>query len=70
MILPTLKEEQILKELLTDYAEVKRDIRKTVKKRQRSAQKRGTWFQAGRHSLECSDGTSILQQVDVSKGDY
>ena len=31
MILPTLKEEQILNELLTDYAEVKRDIRKTVK---------------------------------------
>lgn len=40
MILPTLKEEQILNELLTDYAEVKRDVRKTVKKRQRSAQKR------------------------------
>ena len=31
MILPTLKEEQILNELLTDYAEVKREVRKTVK---------------------------------------
>ena len=42
MILPSFKEEQILNELLTDYAEVKRDVRKTVKKRQRAAQKRGT----------------------------
>ena len=47
MILPTLKEEQILNELLTDYAEVKRDIRKTVKKRQRAAQKRGHTIRNG-----------------------
>ena len=47
MILPTLKEEQILNELLTDYAEVKRDVRKSVKKRQRAAQKRGHTIRNG-----------------------
>ena len=47
MILPTLKEEQILNELLTDYAEVKHDVRKTVKKRQRAAQKRGHTIRNG-----------------------
>ncbi len=47
MILPSFKEDQILNELLTDYAEVKRDVRKTVKKRQRAAQKRGHTIRNG-----------------------
>ena len=47
MILPTFKEEQILNELLTDYAEVKRDVRKSVKKRQRAAQKKGHTIRNG-----------------------
>lgn len=53
MILPTLKEEQILNELLTDYAEVKRDVRKTVKKRQRAAQKRGHTIRNGSVEVFC-----------------
>ena len=47
MILPTFGEEQILNELLTDYAEVKRDVRKSVKKRQRTAQKKGHTIRNG-----------------------
>ena len=44
MILPTLKEEQILNELLTDYAEVKRDVRKTVKKTSACSTEKGTHY--------------------------